>query len=248
MNRFYAYISAIALVSCTEWAPQSIQVDRSEQENMPPIGYTTVSAADYGGTLPVAELNVPDDGTEIIAADIRNYETAFLAQSQFLTSLREVEYVYTDQPTPSLAPVITAPNTIASASWADTSIKIDIPNCAIGDDLKIRVWGSWQLNTVSSPTTVGRARVGVILDPLGAPLVVPNVYGIATISDDSGALTVPHNENYAMEYRYRVTQAGTVRAIVQAKYEDLSGGVGTATLVFLHSARMDITHVKRNSP
>lgn len=43
-------------------------------------GYTTVTAASYGGPLPVTSLEVPDDGTDIIAGDVRNYETAFLAE------------------------------------------------------------------------------------------------------------------------------------------------------------------------
>lgn len=221
---------------------------------MPPLGRVDVTAADIGAPAPITSIELADDGGLPLAADLHNIAAMALKNHAFLAADRDVEYTYTDVPVPSLAPLITAPNSIAGApgnAWTDMSILVDVPNCKVGDDIKVRVWGSWQFNAASNATTVGRARVAFYLDPGGTPTLVPNVLGEATIGNDGGSLALPHNENFAMEYRYRVTapiptDPVTVRAVVQARSLDLSGGAGTATVFFLHSARMDVTHSKRS--
>lgn len=246
---FAALLSACNVaVSQTEADALIFTPNESEEATMT---MSPVTAGDYGGSLPVTSVSCPDDGAPVEAAHIREAVAALLANDEYLKNQREVEYEYDDEAIPSLTPVIAATHTISGNTWTSTSIKIDIPNCKVGDDIKVRVWGSWMLAATDNDTTVGRARVAFYIDPAGAPALAPNVKGYVTISDDSGALTLPHNENYSMEYRYRVTapiptNPVTIRAVVQARSEDLSGGAGVATVIFLHSARMEITHVKRN--
>jgi hypothetical protein len=203
-----------------------------------------------GPGAPITAIELPANGALPLAEDWRNVAAMALRNHKYLSQDKDVEYLYQDNPTPSLTPTITAPNMASGNTWANTSIKIDVPGCKLGDDIKVRVWGSWQLNTASNATTVGRARVAFFLDPAGTPVQITSENGIITISDDGGALTLPHNENYFMEYRVRIGgvlpfSPITLRAVVQARSEDLSGGAGTATVIFLHSARMDLTHVKR---
>jgi hypothetical protein len=220
----------------------------------PPVGRKDVTAADIGMAAPITKVELADDFGKPIAKDIRDVAAMALKNHAYLTADQNVEYTYTDVPIPGLLPLIAAPNNIMGApgnTWTDMSIKVDVIDCKVGDDIKVRVWGSWQFNAASNATTVGRARVAFYLDPAGTPTLVPNVLGIATISDDGGSLTLPHTENFYMEFRYRVaapipTNPVTVRAVVQARSEDLTGGAGTATVFFLHSARMDVTHTKRS--
>lgn len=232
-----------------------VEVDNNAWTNQAQVEDTELALIPVGAALggPFATVLCPDDKNPATAEDIRRVVAALLRNDTIAFAEREVEYTYVDPTATAALPPIATPNLATGNAWTATSVKIDIPNCKENDDIKVRVWGSWQLNTTSNATTVGRARVGFYLDPLGTPLLVGNVKGIATISDDGGALNLPHNENYFLEYRYRVTgplptDPVTVRAVLEARSEDLSGGAGTATMVFLHSARMDVTHVKRTIP
>jgi hypothetical protein len=217
-----------------------------------PPGRKDVTAADIGAAAPIKTIELVDDFGKPIAKDIRDVAAMSLKNMGYVLADHLTEYSYSDVPVPSLAPLITAPNLAAGNAWVNTSIFIDIPNCKIGDDLKMAAWGSWMLNAVSNATTVGRLRISIYVDPAGVntPLATSTT-GYATIGDDSGNLAVPHTENYSVGYRYRVTgpiptDPVTLRVIVQARSEDLAGGAGTATLLFLHTAKLDVTHVKRS--
>jgi hypothetical protein len=244
MPKTFAAVLSMVLIGCI--APETEITNEAqlvlEEDNMPPL--VPVGPA-VGG--PFASIDCPVDGATIVALDIRRPVAALLRNDVIIFQDREVEYVFTDVPITPF--VVGPPNSFSGNTWTDSKITLDIPNVQTGDDIKIHVWGNWQLNASSSPgDVVGRLRVELIEDVDGAPLIVPNLYGVATITDDGAALTLPHNELYAMTYRHRTVTPGKTRATVQVRSEDITGGAGTATLILTFSARMDITHVKRTVP
>ncbi len=164
---------------------------------------------------------------------------AYLRQSLLVEKI--IPYVFTAVPTTPFA--IGAP--IAGSAYADSTITVDVLNTQAGDDLRIRAWGTWQLNATSSPGDVaGKARIRVTEDVAGTPAASSPI-GEATIYDDNGVFAVPHNEPYVLDVRFRCTTPGTTRVTVQAKYQDLTGGAATGTVVFMFSARLDVDHYVR---
>lgn len=195
---------------------------------------------------PFASVDCPVDGSPILALDIRRPTAALLRNDEWVTKEREVEYAFAEE---GVGPtfVIGPPNLFNSATYVDSKVVLEIPDCQVDDDIKIMAWGDWQLNTASNPSVVGRARIEITEDIDGAPLVVPNVYGKASIVTPGGG-ALPHVSNYVLHIKHRVTTAGKTKVALQVAYEDLTGGAGTATIILQLSARMDITHVSRNLP
>jgi hypothetical protein len=208
-----------------------------------PIDHQMVGAAAGG---PFTEIECPSDDAEVAAADIRRVAAALLANDVYLASGAVVPYQFTQTNFTLPAPAIGPPNTFSGATWTDSIVALDVPNTKASDDLRIEVWGTWQLNSSSAPgDVVGEARIQVTEDVAGTPSAVP-VVGIAVITDDSGALTLPHEEPYVLRVRHRITNPGTARVTLQVRSEDLTGGAGTATLILLFSARLDVDHAKRS--
>jgi hypothetical protein len=159
-----------------------------------------------------------------------------------LVATKVTPYLFTDT---GISPTFAVGAPIASATYADSTITVDVTGTLVGDDLRIRAWGTWQLNATSSPgDVVGKARIRVTEDVGGTP-VSSSPIGEATIYDDAGNFAVPHNEPYVLDVRFRCTTPGTTRVTVQAKYEDLTGGAATGTMVFMFSARLDVDHYVR---
>lgn len=205
-----------------------------------------VTAASYVGTPPAVSILMPDDGDPRTAAWIRSLAAVVLANDGYLAAGQVVPYQFTQTNFTLPAPAIGPPNTFSGATWTDSIVTLDVPSAKAGDDLRIEVWGTWQLNASSSPgDVVGEARVQVTEDVAGTPSPVP-VAGIAVITDDSGVLTLPHEDPYVIRVRHRITNPGTARVTLQVRSEDLTGGAGTATIVLLFSARLDVDHYKRS--
>lgn len=210
--------------------------------------HTPVTAASYGGTLPVTSILAPNDGDDVVAQDLRDAEAALLAALKGIG--HPVEYTFVQTGTAPGFFVIGPPNLFSGNTWTDSIIKIDVPNCKAGDKIEVHAFGNWQLNSSSSPgDIVGRARIGIVEDvdaANGGPFTYPVAeYGKATIYDDGGSLTLPHNEEYSLHFKYTVIEPGKTRFTVQVRSEDLTGGAGTATIVLMFSGRMDITHWKK---
>jgi hypothetical protein len=208
------------------------------------MSMSPVTAADYGGSLPLASISCPDAGEQVKAEDIRAPVAALLANDAFVIQSREITYTFAEEgagPTYVIGP----PNLFTSNTWTDSKVTVDVPDCVVGDDLEVICWGDWQLNTATNPSVVGRARIEIIEDSAGVPLVVPNLYGKASIVTPGGG-TLPHVSNYDISLRHRVTAAGTAKVTLQIRYEDLTAGVGTATIILQLSARLDVKRVRRS--
>lgn len=202
---------------------------------MPPI---PITAADYLGSTPVISLLGPSDKDFVTAALIRQMEAGLLANDKYLQSGANVEHTYTETN-------LTAPYNIGTAiagAWTDTNITQNVPNARIGDDLKITVWGMWQLNSSSNATTCGQLRVQIVEDSAGTPTTV-NASGIAVMAPEG--ITLPRTQPYALHVVHRVTDAGTAKVTLQGQVSDLSGGAGTGSIVLVFSGRIDVTLVKR---
>ncbi len=237
----------LALAGCEQWEPvdstTEFVLEQKKQMSMSPV-----SAADYGGTLPLTSISCPDAGEKVKAEDIRAPVAAFLAALKGIG--HPVEYTFTQTGTAPSFFVIGPPNLFSGNTWTDSIMLIDVPNCKAGDKIEVHAFGNWQLNSSSSPgDVVGRARIGIVEDvdaANGGPYVFPVAeYGKATIYDDGGALTLPHNEEYSLHFKYTVIEHGKTRFTVQVRSEDLTGGAGTGTVILMFSARMDITHWRK---
>jgi hypothetical protein len=230
----------LMLAGCEQWQEPIAEIRHGDEELMT---MSSVTAADYGGTLPVNSILCPDAGEKVKAEDIRGPVAALLAQAKEVGV--PLHYVFAEVP---LTPfVVGPPNTFSGNTWTDSKITLDVPSAKIDDEIEVHAWGNWQLNASSSPGDVaGRARIEIIEDVNGAPLIVPNIIGMATIYDDGGSLTLPHNEPWHLAIRHVVTANGDARITVQIRSEDLTGGAGTATLILMFSARMDVKHTKHS--
>lgn len=238
----------LAMMSCEQWTAP-LESNAFKNSESPPMSMSPVTAADYGGSLPVVSILCPDAGEEIKAEDIRVPVAALLAQHEWALSDAVVEYEFTDVPATPF--VVGPPNTFSGNTWTDSSVTLDVPDAIAGDDLKIDVWGNWQLNALGGGAgpgdVVGKLRVQVIEDVDVTPTPFEPA-GIGIIYDDGGSLSLPHNEPYTLHVRHRITNPGKARVTLQVRSEDIVGGSGTATLVLMFSARLDVSHHRRSVP
>jgi hypothetical protein len=251
MKRFYAFVLfALSMLACNasgHWESEDFAAENAALKKESQMR-TPVTAASYGGTLPVTSILAPNDGDDVVAQDLRDAEAALLAALKGIG--HPVEYTFVQTGTAPGFFVIGPPNLFSGNTWTDSIIKIDVPNCKAGDKIEVHAFGNWQLNSSSSPgDIVGRARIGIVEDvdaANGGPFTYPVAeYGKATIYDDGGSLTLPHNEEYSLHFKYTVIEPGKTRFTVQVRSEDLTGGAGTATIILMFSARMDVTHWKK---
>ena len=239
----------LMLAGCEQWQSQYYEsAAQAVHEETIEMSMSPVTAADYGGTLPLTSISCPDAGEKVKAEDIRAPVAALLAAVKGIG--HPVEYTKIETGTAPGFFVIGPPNLFSGNTWTDSIIKIDVPNCKAGDKIEVHAFGNWQLNSSSSPgDIVGRARIGVVEDvdaANGGPFAYPVAeYGKATIYDDGGALKWPHNEEYSLHFKYTVIEPGKTRFTVQVRSEDLTGAAGAATIILMFSARMDITHWKK---
>jgi hypothetical protein len=197
---------------------------------------------------PDAAVYPPLPGSTTLANDVgdvvQRVEDQIFTLENKLMSLKVIPYSFALVPTTPF--VVGPPNTFTSSTYTASIITLDIPDVQVGDDIKVTAWGGWQLNSSSSPgDVVGRARFRFDDDVMGG---THDAYpdGLATITDDGGNLTLPHNEQYSMSATHRALFAGTTRVRVQIATEDITGGAGTGTIILLFSARMDVDHVVNN--
>jgi len=211
---------------------------------MPPVGRVDITAADAVGSAPITSIELPDNGGKPLAEDWQNVAAMALANafgSGYAVRSQHKDIV-TSSPWGITSPRITAGNT-----WTSTSITLDVANCKVGDVIEVYAHGNWQLNSSTAPgDVVGRAKLLFTENVGGSPSVIGTVYDLATITDDDGSLVLPHNEPWKLAARHTVVAAGTTRIVVQGRSEDLTGGAGTGTIVFMFSARMDITHWRKS--
>jgi len=211
---------------------------------MPPVGRVDITAADAVGTAPIATIELPANGGKPMAEDWQN--VAAMALANVFGAGYPVRYSYLDVATSSPW-VITSTYLVSGNTWTSTSITLDIPDCSVGDVIEVHAHGNWQLNASTSPGDVaGRAKLLFTEDVSGTPSAIATVYNLATITDDSGALTLPHNEPWTLTARHTIVAAGTTRIVVQGRTEDLTGGAATGTIIFTFSARMDVTHYRKS--
>jgi len=235
----------LALAACVGPA-DSETIDMTTPGPIP--GTVYVSSADAGPGAPFSQILCPDDGAQVKAQDVRTVAAAVLANTEWALEDRELHYEYTNVPASPFA--VGPPNTFSGNIWTDSIVTFVVPGAKAGDDLLIRAWGNWQLNSTSSAgDVVGKARIEVVEDPGGGgPLGVFDLVGNAVLTDDSGALALPHNEEYTLIARHRVVGDSDALVKIQVRSEDLTGGAGIATIVLMFSARLDITHVRRSNP
>lgn len=212
---------------------------------MPPVGRVDITAADAVGSAPITTIELPDDGGKPLAADWQNVAAMALANHEYVVQNREVTYTFAEEGVIGSSYVIGPPNLFNSNTWTDSKVTVDVLSCEIDDDIEVICWGDWQLNTASDPSVVGRARIEIVEDSGGTPIVVPNLVGKASIATPGGG-TLPHVSNYYIALRHRVTTAGTASVTLQVRYEDLAGGADTATIILQMSARLDAKHIKRS--
>lgn len=227
----------------------SLPVIFSCGDDMPlPPDHQLVSAADAGPGAPFTEVECPSDDAEAAAEDIRRVCAALLANQSWWFENREIHYEYTN--VPGSSPWKVDATNFSGNTWTDSVIYVDVPDAKAGDDLLIRAWGNWGINSTSAlGDIVGKLRIEVVEDPGGGgPLGVFDLDGNAVITDMS--LTVPptHVEQYAMTSHHRVVGDSTARVKIQVRSQDLTGGAGAATILLMFSARMDVTHVRRGAP
>ena len=211
---------------------------------MPPVGRVDITAADAVGSAPITSIELPDNGGKPLAEDWQN--VAAMALANAFGSGYAVRSQHKDIVTSSPW-AIASPNNAAGNTWTSTSITLDVANCKVGDVIEVYAHGNWQLNSSTAPgDVVGRAKLLFTENVGGSPSVIGTVYDLATITDDGGSLVLPHNEPWQLAARHTVVAAGTTRIVVQGRSEDLTGGAGTGTIVFMFSARMDITHWRKS--
>lgn len=211
---------------------------------MPPVGRVNITAADAVGMAPITTIELPDNGGKPLAEDWQN--VAAMALANMFGSGYAARSQYKDVVTSSPW-AIASPNLATGNTWTSTSITLDVANCNVGDVIEVCAHGNWQLNSSSAPgDVVGRAKLLFTENVSGSPSVISTVYDLATITDDGAALTLPHNEPWSLAARHTVVTAGTTRIVVQGRSEDLTGGAGTGTIVFMFSARMDVNHWRKS--
>jgi hypothetical protein len=202
-----------------------------------------ITAADHIGAVPVTAISCPGDKDPAMAADFRIIAAALLANH--FGAGYPVRSSYSEVVTSSPW-AIASTNTAAGNTWTSTSITLDVSDCEIGDEIEVHAHGHWQLNASDAPgDVVGRAKLLFTEDVSGTPSAIATVYSQATITDDGASLTLPHNEPWTLTARHTIVAAGTTRITVQARSQDLTGGAGEGTVVFMFSARMDVTHLRK---
>jgi hypothetical protein len=211
---------------------------------MPPIGRVDITAADAVGSAPITSIELPDDGGKPLAADWQN--VAAMALANAFGAGYPVRSSYSEVVTSSPW-AIASTNTVSGNTWTSTSVTLDVADCAVDDVIEVHAHGHWQLNASDAPgDVVGRAKLLFTEDVSGTPSAIATVYSQATITDDGASLTLPHNEPWTLTARHTIVAAGTTRITVQARSQDLTGGAGLGTVVFMFSARMDVTHLRKS--
>lgn len=208
------------------------------------MSMSPVTAADHGGSLPLASISCPDAGEEIKAEHIRTPVAALLAECKWLRETQRTTHTFAEENATSPFE-IGPPNTFTTNTWTDSKVTINVAGCLVGDDLDIDLCGDWQLNTASTATVIGRGRIEITEDASGTPTIVPNLYGKASIHQPTG-VTLPFATGYALKMKHRVTTAGTAKVTFQVRREDLSGGAGTGTVILWLSARLDVVRYRRS--
>jgi len=212
-----------------------------------PDGRVTVTADSIGGTPPLTSLELPDNGGIPLAEDWRNVAAVAFRNLRWQLSGANVEYSLHLQGAPFPLLWIGPPYIFAGNTWTNSALTINVLNAKAGDDLCISAWGTCQLNSISDPgDVIGELQLNVVEDVggLASSTAVP---GLSVITDDNGALATPHNASFHLSARHRVVAPGTARVTLQLRSQDVTGGGGTATLLLLFSARMDITHARRST-
>lgn len=190
-----------------------------------------------------AEIFPPQPNTPVEADDVHAGEQALANRTLYLRSSLLADkivphvQVLENYTTPF---VIGPPNLFTTSTFTDSAITLDVPGALVGDDLRISVWGTWQLNTASSADVIGQLRANVIENFGGTPVSTP-VAGTAVIIG-----TAPLTLQYVLRVRHRIANAGTARVSIQARILDTSGGAGTGTVIFLFGSRLDVDRTIRS--
>lgn len=83
MKRFYAFVLfALSMLACNasgQWESEDFAADNAALKKGHTMG-SPVTAADYGGSLPLASIQCPNDGDDVVAADVRVPVAALLAE------------------------------------------------------------------------------------------------------------------------------------------------------------------------
>ena len=90
---------------------------------------------------------------------------------------------------------------------------------------------------------MGQLRLRTVDDTAGASVATVNNGTIAIVEQSAG---VNATMSFSFSATHVVQNAGTSRVRAQARYLDTTGGAGTATLVFLFDARLDVLHMRRS--
>jgi hypothetical protein len=83
MKRFYAFVLfALSMLACNasgQWESEDFAADNAALKKGEKMG-SPVTAGDYGGSLPLASIQCPNDGDNAVGADIRVPVAALLAE------------------------------------------------------------------------------------------------------------------------------------------------------------------------
>lgn len=126
---------------------------------------------------------------------------------------------------------------VSSATPTDTAVLVDVTNTKVGDRFDITVTGVWVLTGQTASTVIGQASLKIV-DNFGVSPVNTTPTGYAVIVEQVPASNTV--QSYTVHAQHTAQAAGTSRAILQLRYNDLSGGAGTATVALLLVARIDV--------
>lgn len=79
----FALWFVMSLAGCEQWAPSDFESTAQALHEEEKMTMSPVTAADYGGSLPLASISCPDAGEKVKAADIRGPVAALLAADEY---------------------------------------------------------------------------------------------------------------------------------------------------------------------